>query len=191
MYSGDSDVARGREGPFHNTLAGLSPRWERIDVITPGHADARPTTLFGNVHVHPSTRHRFIQRWFVVDKVKELAGQRRYSLAISHDHGIFSNGFAAMTLRSQLGIPYVSEIHHVPGVPRTGSRKERVQKWIARFYVARARRHASRPRASCRVAQTANSRSWAGEHEKTACRRGDRNSNRSPQLLHLLTVTYL
>ncbi len=166
MYSGDGDVARGREGPFHNTLAGLSPHWERIDVITPGHADARPTTLFGNVHIHPSTRHRFIQRWFVVDKVKELAAQRHYSLAISHDHGIFSNGFAAMTIRSRLGIPYVSEIHHVPGVPRAGSLKERIQKWIARFYVGRARRHVTAFRAVNNVQMTALFRDWGVPADK-------------------------
>jgi glycosyltransferase involved in cell wall biosynthesis len=166
MYSGDSDVARGREGPFHNTLAGLSPRWERIDVLTPGHADASPTTLFGNVHIHPSNRPRFAQRWFVVDRVKELAAQRRYSLAVSHDHGIFSNGFAAMTLRSQLGIPYVSEIHHVPGVPRAGSLKERIQKWIAHFYVGRARGRATAFRAVNNVQMPALFRAWGVAADK-------------------------
>ena len=166
MYSGDNDVARGRTGPFHNTLAGLSARWDRIDVITPPHPDARPTTLFDNVHIHPSTWNRFAQRWFVVHKVKELTGQRRYSLAVSHDHGIFSNGFAAMTIRSRFGIPYVSEIHHVPGVPRAGSLKERIQKWIARFYVGLARDRATAFRAVNNVQMPALFREWGVPADK-------------------------
>ncbi len=166
MYSGDRDIARGRVGAFHTTLAGLASHWDRIDVLTPGHPDARPTTLFDNVYIHPSPLSRFAQRRFIVGMVKELAGQRRYSLAISHDHGVFSNGFAAMEIRSHLGIPYVSEIHHVPGYPRAGSIKERAQKWIARYYVKRARYRATAFRAVNNVQMPALLRRWGVPTDK-------------------------
>lgn len=166
MYSGDRDIARGRVGAFHTTLAGLASHWDRIDVLTPGHADAQPTTLFDNVYVHPSPRSRFAQRRFIVGMVRELAGQRHYALAISHDHGVFSNGFAAMEIRSRLGIPYVSEIHHVPGHPRAGSMKESAQKWIARYYVRRARHRATVFRAVNNVQMPSLLRQWGVPTDK-------------------------
>ncbi len=166
MYSGDRDVARGRVGAFHTTLAGFASHWDRIDVLTPGQPEARPTTLFDNVHVHPSPRSRFAGRRFVVGMVKELVGQRHYSLAISHDHGVFSNGFAAMEIRSRFGIPYISEIHHVPGFPRAGSLKERVQEWIARYYVIRARNRATAFRAVNNVQMPSLLRKWGVPADK-------------------------
>ena len=166
MYSGDRDIARGRVGAFHTTLAGLAPHWDRIDILTPGHPDASPITLFDNIHVHPSSRSRFAQRRFIVDMVKELVDERHYSLAISHDHGVFSNGFAAMEIRSRFGIPYISEIHHVPGFPRAGSIKERAQKWIARYYVKRARNRATAFRAVNNVQMPSLLREWGVQADK-------------------------
>lgn len=166
MYSGDRDVGRGRLGAFHSTLTGMAPYWDRIDVLTPGHKEASPAVLLGNVYIHPSPRSRFVQRRFVVELVDKLVRERHYSIAISHDHGIFSNGFAAMEIESRFGIPYISEIHHVPGHPRAGSLKEFGQKCMARYYISRARNRATAFRAVNNTQMPALLEAWGVPPDK-------------------------
>jgi glycosyltransferase involved in cell wall biosynthesis len=144
----------------------MAPYWDRIDVLTPGHKEASPAVLLGNVYIHPSPRSRFVQRRFVVELVDKLVRERHYSIAISHDHGIFSNGFAAMEIESRFGIPYISEIHHVPGHPRAGSLKEFGQKCMARYYISRARNRATAFRAVNNTQMPALLEAWGVPPDK-------------------------
>lgn len=135
MFTGDRDVVQGREGPFSTTLAGLSKEWDRIDVITPYSATANVDNIHGNIFLHPASGGRHKQPFHIVSTTGDLLRERSYHLAVSHDFGLFYNGIGALWVRSRYGIPYVSELHHVSGHPRPANIRERVDKWIAKFYV--------------------------------------------------------
>ena len=144
MLSGDRDVAAGRRGPFYDTLAGLAAEFAHIDVLTPSGPDMHPRSLHGHVRVHPSSAPRVLQAVWLVRKARALAARRRYHLIVSHDHGMFSNGMAALWLSTRLRTPYVSEIHHVPAHPKRAQWWEPATKLGYRLY---ARLAASRARA--------------------------------------------
>ncbi len=143
MLSGDRDVAAGRRGPFYYTLEGLSEEFDRIDVLTPGVPNAKPHALHGGVHIHPSPGGRLWHARWLVRRAGALAAERRYHLIVSHDYGIFSNGIAAARLSRRFGVPYVSEIHHIPAHPRRAQWWEPAAKLgyraYARFAAKRAR----------------------------------------------------
>ena len=143
MLSGDRDVAAGRRGPFYYTLEGLSREFDRIDVLTPKVPNASARTLHQRVHVHPSPGGRLWHARWLIRRARALAAERRYHLIVSHDYGIFSNGIAAARLSRRLGVPYVSEIHHVPAHPRRAQWWESAAKLgyraYARFAATRAR----------------------------------------------------
>lgn len=139
MLSGDRDVAQGRIGPFHVTLAGLASHFERVDVVTPGFTGAEPRKLHGNVFVHPVFGSRLLRSNSILRKTDELVLERPYSLVVSHDFGRFYNGIAAQRIKANFGIPIVSEIHHVPGHPRPANKIEMILKHLTRWYVQWAR----------------------------------------------------
>jgi glycosyltransferase involved in cell wall biosynthesis len=135
MVSGDIGVSVGRQGVFYETLRHLSRHFGRIDVLCPRVPGAAPRTVHGNVFVHPSPSGRALQPLFVTRKGRELAGERRYGLIVSHDYGVFYNGVAAWWLARATGIPYVSEIHHVEGYPRAATARERIYRQVAKLYI--------------------------------------------------------
>ncbi len=144
MFSGDRDVAAGRQGPFHATLGGLIREFDRIDVLTPRVREAVPRVIHDAVHIHPSPAARWSQARWLQKKAEQLARERTYALLVSHDYGVFANGRAAARVSRRLGIPYVSEIHHIPAHPK------RAQWWeplAMRAYRAYARYAARRARA--------------------------------------------
>ena len=166
MFSGDRDVARGRMGPFHSTLEGISRFWDRIDVLTPRAEGASPKRLFGNVHIHPSSQARIAQPRSIVRETGSLLSERPYALAVSHDFGLFYNGVGALRVKARYGIPYVSELHHVAGHPRAANAGERVLKWIARWYVQWSKAEVLAFRAVNDVQMPALLRSWGVPQEK-------------------------
>ena len=135
MLSGDRDVAAGRRGPFYYTLEGLSREFDRIDVLTPNVPNAQACTIHDGVHVHPSPGGRLWHARWLIRRGRALAAERRYHLIVSHDYGIFSNGIAAARLSRRIGVPYVSEIHHVPAHPRRAQWWESAAKLGYRAYV--------------------------------------------------------
>jgi glycosyltransferase involved in cell wall biosynthesis len=135
MLSGDNSIARGVDGAFARMLARFSTYWERIDILTPSAPDATERVLYGNVHVHPATRHRALQPFFIVQKGRELMAQHDYALVTSHDFGFFYNGIGAYWLLRDSDVPYVSEIHHVEGYPQAVNLRERLWRWTANLYI--------------------------------------------------------
>ena len=142
MLSGDRSIGQGRQGPFHHTLAGLRRYWRRIDVICPRAPDASPRQPFDNVFVHPSPQGRAVQPSFIVRRGRALLAERRYDLVVTHDFGLFYNGIGARMLLSSLAAsrrpPLVSEIHHLPGVPRASGSGERASLLLHHLYVTLA-----------------------------------------------------
>ena len=142
MLSGDTAAASGRAGAFTSTLEEFARHWERIDVLTPAAPTAGQRVLFGNVHFWPAAPPRLLQPVFIVRRGRQLAAQRNYALILSHDYGFFLNGIGAARLGAAIGVPYVSEIHHVEGFPQAASSGERVRRIAAGIYLRWARNRA-------------------------------------------------
>ena len=143
MLSGDASVAQGEDGAFAAMLRRFATHWARIDILCPRAPGASERVLYGNVYVHPATTHRALQPLYIWRKGRVLLAERPYALVVSHDFGLFYNGVGALLLNR----PYVSEIHHVEGYPRTVTAHERLSRWAARLYVGVARHRATAFRA--------------------------------------------
>lgn len=140
MLSGDRQSATGAHGPFHHMQREFSRWFERIDVLSPRPEGPVTThTLFDNVHLHPATCGRSGMRRYLERRGRELIGEHGHSLIVSHDYGWFYNGLAAAGLTRATGVPYLSEIHHVPGVPVPADLREILDRSIAKRYVRWAR----------------------------------------------------
>ena len=137
MISGDRALASGKHGAFFNTLEELHKHFERIDVICPRVAIHRyDMVLFGNVHVHPSPLPLIFQSLWIWMKGKQLARLVKYNLITCHEYPPFYNGLGTRFLSRATGIPYLLEIMHVPGWPRTANLKERFYRWLMKMFVA-------------------------------------------------------
>ncbi len=143
MVSGDRQIVIGEKGPFYTLHEEFSRHFERIDVIVP-----RPTkpvlvrTLFERVHFHPADCSRAGMPAFIDRKGGELIAAHGHGLIVSHDYGWFYNGFGSARLSRHTGVGYLSEIHHVPGVPVAADLRERLDRTVARRYVRWARHRA-------------------------------------------------
>jgi glycosyltransferase involved in cell wall biosynthesis len=136
MVSGDRQVSIGETGPFFAMQREFSRHFERIDVICP--RPPRAPTVFRiheNVHLHPSSEGRSKMVSYVRTKGRELLGEHGASLIVSHDYGWFYNGIGSARLSRETGVPYVSELHHVPGHPVAADLRERFDRRVARAYV--------------------------------------------------------
>jgi glycosyltransferase involved in cell wall biosynthesis len=136
MLSGDRQSATGAHGPFHHMQREFSRWFERIDVLSPRpNGPVTTTNLFGNVHLHPADTGRSGMRLWLVARGRELIAEHGHDLIVSHDYGWFYNGLAAARLTRTTGVPYLSEIHHVPGVPVPADLREVFDRSIAKRYV--------------------------------------------------------
>nr|HID12412.1 glycosyltransferase family 1 protein [Anaerolineae bacterium] len=149
MLSGDPSVAQGRWSVFRSMLSEYARYWQRIDIICPSGAGATNRVLENKVFVHPVsplgprlsrlTRPRLVYR-----RGRELGAQTRYALITSHDYGFYlNNGLAASALSRRLGVPWVSELHHVDGHPIASTLADRLRFRLARRYVRWATPRAS------------------------------------------------
>lgn len=143
MLSGDRQIVVGEKGPFYTLQREFSRWFERIDVLVP--AAKQPvlcTNLFERVHFHPAEAARTKRIAWLVRRGEELLAEHGASLIVSHDYGLFQNGIAAARLSKRSGVPYVSELHHIPGYPVAESWRERFERRIAKAYVHWARERA-------------------------------------------------
>jgi len=143
MLSGDRQSALGERGPLYELMRGFHRHFERIDVLSP--RPARPASvacLFDNVHLHPSAGPRLGMLKYLGTRGAQLLREQRHELIVSHDYGWFYNGIAAARLSRRFRVPYLSEIHHVPGHPIAADLRERFDKRVARSYVRWARSRA-------------------------------------------------
>ncbi len=137
MINGDRSLARGKQSAFYNTLAELHKHWDRIDIICPhGGVQVRELSLFSNVFVHPSPWALVLQPFWILSKAPQLIRQHKIDVITVQEYPPFYNGASAALLHIFLKIPYMLEIHHVPGLPRSASFKESVYKLWTRLFVA-------------------------------------------------------
>jgi len=144
MLSGDRQSTVGERGPFHAMQREFSRHFERIDVLCP-RPDGEVTTrvLYDNVFLHPAACGRAGMVRYIERRGAELIAEHGHALITSHDYGWFYNGLGAARLSRRTGVPYLSELHHIPGVPVAADRREVLDRWIARRYVAWAARRAA------------------------------------------------
>ena len=136
MLSGDRQACLGEQGPFTTLQREFSKYFERIDVLCP--PPDRPVTvetIFERVHLHPAQCTRAKLVGWLAKRGEELIAEHGATLVVSHDYGWFYNGMAAARIRARTGVPYLSEIHHVPGFPVAESWRERFERRIARRYL--------------------------------------------------------
>ncbi|MCK6446338.1 MAG: glycosyltransferase family 4 protein [Planctomycetes bacterium] len=136
MLSGDRQVSIGEQGPFYAMQREFSRWFERIDVLCPK-PPKPPTvaTIWERVHFHPAPCGRAGMLRYLTQRGAELLNEHHHELIVSHDYGWFYNGLAAARLSREHGVPYLSEIHHVPGFPVAADFKERVDRAVAELYV--------------------------------------------------------
>jgi glycosyltransferase involved in cell wall biosynthesis len=140
MVSGDRQVAVGERGPFHALHKEFSRYFERIDVICPRPpGEVKVRTLFERVHLHPADCGRAGMVGYIARRGRELIAEHRHALIVSHDYGWFYNGIGSARLSRASGVPYLSEIHHVPGFPVAADLRERFDREVARLYVGWAK----------------------------------------------------
>lgn len=141
MVSGDRQVASGERGPFWSMQRHFSTFFERIDVLLPPQpGEVTTLRIHGNVHLHPASGSRGQMVGWIDRTGRALAAEHGpYGLVVSHDYGRVYNGRGAARVARALGIPHVSELHHVPGHPVAATAKERLEKLLAKAWVKRAR----------------------------------------------------
>ncbi len=143
MVSGDRQVAVGERGPFDALQREFSRWFERIDVISP--RPDRPVsvrTIHERVHLHPAECGRAGMVAYILRRGRELIAAHGHALIVSHDFGWFYNGIGSARLSRATGVPYLSELHHVPGYPVAADLWERLDRLVARSYVRWARHRA-------------------------------------------------
>jgi glycosyltransferase involved in cell wall biosynthesis len=143
MVSGDRQAVLGERGPFDVLQRHFSRHFERIDVLCP--RPPRPpsvSVIHERVHLHPAPVGRARMVGWIARAGEQLIRAHGHALITSHDYGWFYNGLGSARLAARTGVPYVSEIHHVPGHPVAIGVRERFDRAVARAYVRWARSRA-------------------------------------------------
>src|SRR3989344_4712593 len=149
------DLASGKKGAFYNTLEEFSKYWERIDIICPKSVasqrqlvsgktnyqflpdrQAEPiTNYFGNVYLHISSWPLVFHPLWFLKKGIEIYKEQKFDLMTVHEFAPFYNGIGARLLWNKIRVPYVVEIHHIPGYPRAANFKEEIYKILTRLFI--------------------------------------------------------
>ena len=169
MVSGDRQIVVGERGPFWPMQEEFSRYFERIDVLVPRpDREISVTTIHDKVHFHPAPVGRARMVAWIGHKGTELVREHGAQMIVSHDYGWFYNGLGAARIARATGVPYLSEIHHVPGHPVPADRRERFDKLVARTYVRWARSRASAFRVVNSVEMPELLKSWGIPSEQVA-----------------------
>jgi glycosyltransferase involved in cell wall biosynthesis len=137
MITGDRALAEGRRGAFYNTLEELHKYFDRIDIICPKVSKlAFNAGDFSNkVKIHSSPWPIIFHPLWILKKGSQILGSDNYDLMTVHEYPPFYNGIGARLLWQKTKIPYILEIHHIPGYPRSSSLKEELYKSLLRMFI--------------------------------------------------------
>lgn len=135
MISGDRTLAEGKSGAFYNTLEEFRKYWDRIDIICPRVNNQSVGEIFGNVFIHPSPWPLIFQPLWIFKKGREIYKNQRFNLITVHEYPPFYNGMGARLLWNKIKVPYILEIHHIIGYPRSANFKELIYRTATRFFI--------------------------------------------------------
>ena len=141
MITGDRSLAQGKKGAFYNTLSELHKYFDRIDVICP-RTKGQDVGFFENVHIHPSPWPLAFQWRWILKKGIEIYRGNPFQIFTCHEYPPFYNGLGAWLLWRKIKVPYILEIMHIPGYPKSAGIKERVYKFIFPFFIRFSAKHA-------------------------------------------------
>jgi len=125
------DLAQGKRGAFYNTLEEFHKYWDRIDIIISKVSGEVVTELFGNVYLHVSPWPLILHPLFFLKKGTSLHKKHHFDAITVQEFPPFYNGIGAFLLWCRIKVPYLLEIHHVPGYPKSANLKE----WLYRFFM--------------------------------------------------------
>ncbi|MBI2676577.1 MAG: glycosyltransferase [Candidatus Yanofskybacteria bacterium] len=144
MITGDRSLAAGKRGAFYNTLEEFHRYWDRVDIICPSILNfikpktynLKPiTNLFGNVYIHISPWPLVLYPFWFLKKVIDVCREQKFNLMTVHEFPPFYNGIGSRILWNMIKVPYVLEIHHIPGYPKAANLKEKVYCRLTKFFV--------------------------------------------------------
>ena len=133
-----TDLARGKRGAFYNTLEEFHRYWDRIDIVVPKLRtyNLQPiTNLFGNVFIHISPWPLVFYPFWFLKKALEIYREQKFNLMTVHEFPPFYNGIGARILWNMIKIPYILEIHHIPGYPKAANLKEKIYRWLTKSFI--------------------------------------------------------
>lgn len=136
MISGYGATTLDKKGAFFNTLQEFHMYWDRIDIICPKikdsqileRADFGFKSPFNNVFIHPSSWPLFFQPFWIYKRGLEIFRKVRFRVVVVHDYPPFYNGLGTLFLNLKIKIPYISEIFHIVGYPKSSNFKESLYK---------------------------------------------------------------
>jgi len=122
------DLASGKKGAFYNTLEEFHKHWERIDILAPRDKNevSRDRVLFGNVFIHVSPWPLIFHPFWFLKKGREIHREQKFDTMTVQDFPPFYNGIGARFLWQKIKVPYILEIHHIPGYPKASNLKEKI-----------------------------------------------------------------
>ena len=137
MISGDRALVEGKHGAFYNTLEEFHKYWERVDIICPKvkGKNEKVKSIFGNVYIHPSPWPLIFQLLWIMWVGRRIYRKNKFDLMTVHEYPPFYNGIGAMILHKILRIPYILEIHHIPGYPKSADKKEEIYKILTKIFI--------------------------------------------------------
>lgn len=130
------DLVSGKKGAFYNTLEEFHKYWDRIDIIAPRVRGYKPDAmcLFGNVYIHVSPWPLVFHPLWFLKKGLEIYRQQKFDLMTVHEFPPFYNGIGARLLWQKIKVPYVLEIFHIPGYPKSATIKEEIYKQLMKIF---------------------------------------------------------
>lgn len=128
------DLASDKKGAFYYTLEEFHKYWDRIDIIVP-RVKNPVKNIFGNVFIHSSPWPLLFHPLFFVYKILKLHRKIKFDLMTVQEFPPFYNGIGAWIVSVFAKIPYVLEIHHIPGYPKAGSIKEKIYKLLMSLFI--------------------------------------------------------
>ena len=144
------DLVSGKKGAFYNTLEEFSKYWERIDILAPKilnpkseilnkskiqNSKSQTIILFGNVYIHTSPWPIIFHPFWFLRKGLEIYKEHKFDLMTVHEFPPFYNGIGAWIISILTKMPYVLEIMHIPGHPKSANFKEWFYKLLTKLFI--------------------------------------------------------
>jgi glycosyltransferase involved in cell wall biosynthesis len=131
MISSDTAVVQGIHGAFWNTLSGFHRHWERIDIICPYVSSPKILIAYGNVHFYPLPRGKLISPLYVLREGLKITEHLKPHLIVIHAYGMQLMAWGGYWLAQKLGKPFVIEVHHIDGVPKSAGVLDYLRRYMA------------------------------------------------------------
>ena len=143
MIGGDTALIQGIQGAFWNTLRGLHRYWDRIDIICPYVSRPKTLTVFGNVFLHPLPRGKLISPFYVLREGMKAVQKDDQPLLTIHSYGMQLTAWGAYWLARKFNLPFVVEVHHVDGFPKSDGFVDICRRLMTFFFLRVVHRRAS------------------------------------------------